>query len=277
MIESLTGHKRTQKQISSHVQVLRGIHNGKMYAGLKSWLQEESLPKLAVNSNELWCESTYNWKPSAYCQHSNPRNPCAQPGSSYQPDVVTEMTTFLGALLRDPEIHLQSGRKLTIQVQVPKSSLVVASVNRRMRVEILQHLGKGIPFEFYDDISALRCFCSLLSTDFQMHLRYVHIDFIEGRDTYSSIQSSRLSHSLSSLLPNLRSLHITLDPRVPEERSQSDAVEWGPQTKVFIATLHGIRAGVYLYVRFKYDREYFEREYVGKGWRPLVDERDYPL
>ena len=277
MIKSLAGQERSGKQISSHVQVLRGKHNGTMYAGLKTWFLEESLPEIAINSNKLWCESIYSWKPSAHCQDSSPRKLCAQLGCSSQPDVVSETTTFLGALLRDPEIRLRSGRKLKIQVQVPRSSLVVASVNRRIRVETLQHLGNGILFEFYDDFSALRCFCSLLSTDFQMHLRYVHIDFIEGRDTYSSIPSSRLSHSLSSLLPNLRSLYITFDPRVPEEWSPPDGIEWGPQTKFFLATLPGVRAGVYLYVRWLYDRDYFEKEYVGKGWRPLVDERDYPL
>ena len=177
-------------------------------------------------------------------------------------------TSFQTLLLQNPRIDLGANQILSVRRKDPvcKDQLTLTLVSRQIRAEALRFLDSHLAVSLHDDIEALMCFQKLINAEHEARVKYVHLDFLEGRDKFSSVPSSELTKVLTSLLPNLKLLHITLEPRLPE-RLQRPKPPWGPESISFLSTLSEMTVKVRLSLRWKEDCKYFEEEYAKpQGW-----------
>ena len=109
----------------------------------------------------------------------------------------------------------------------------------------------------------------MLGPEQSSHLTSIHVDFIEGRDAYSSIKSLKFCNFSCFLLPNLKVLKIDLTPRNPllRECPNSTSCFRSTETVAFLFTLNQMMAMVRLYLISRYDRDYLEgvRQASGMG------------
>lgn len=170
------------------------------------------------------------------------------------------------------DIYLFHPRCGNTQASPPKNFLASTLVSHQIRSEALAYLG-SLLFDFHDDIEILSI---LTNTGIKAHLKFVHIDFIEDRYAYSTLPSLFLSTFISSLLPNLKLLHITLIPGIPDINNDHADYHFGPQATGLLGTLHEMRATVQLSLKWNDDCEYFEKEYLEKGGWTCVGEVGFP-
>jgi len=262
VISEATGKFYNRKQISSHLQVLKHVTQDPQRASLG-----------LSSSHPAWSIGlpSYFWDLSPCQRHSTPWRGSSNPGCESQ--------SFMSLVQALPnlKIPLHSNEKLSIQSKVPRDSLALLSINQQIRIEALHQVHNCLSLDFYDDDFALEKFCTLFAAESQRLTRTLHIAFIEGRDVYSCVPSSKLGHFISSLLPDLKMLRITLSPCFQEANLDMVRVPpWGAQTKQFLPTLSSMRATVRITLRWLYECEYFEDKYMNTmGWR-FIGEEELP-
>ena len=160
--------------------------------------------------------------------------------------------------------------------------LALSSVNHLLRTQVLQYLVSQLSFDFTHDNEALQSFCKLVSPIHRQNVRHIAIEYVDGHTQDVVGSSTTFSTYLSTNLPNLKTIFLTLIPRNP---TYSDILNhywvfdyhWGQQTKDFLSNLGDFKTTIILNLRWKEDCDYFEENYVGiRGWKCIRRSEDQP-
>ena len=158
--------------------------------------------------------------------------------------------------------------------------LTLTRVNHQVRGETYETLPRS--FHFHNDLGAMRYFCSNANPSLALHITSLHFAFIQDFVTESPDERTTLAPFLAHWLPNLQRLYLTLLPRNPrlwdrlkhQRPSVCQGMEWGPQSILFLSCLVYTSFTVQLSLRWKYNCDFFEHEYVGKrGWFFVKEDR----
>ena len=168
----------------------------------------------------------------------------------------------------------QNDHEFSLQFPQPlgRNFLALSLVNHRFRTEVLQHIESLLSFDFTFDPSALLSFCTNVQPTHRQHVRHLAIEFVDSPHVVSP--STTFGTYLSTNLPNLKSVFLTLIPRDPTRNHFFDT-QWGQETEAFLSNLGDWKATIILYLRWEEDCEYFEENYVGdRGWRCIRRSED---
>lgn len=159
--------------------------------------------------------------------------------------------------------------------------LALSSVNHLIRTETSQYFASQLSFDFTHDREALRSFCALVTPIHRQCVRHIAIEFVEGHTQDIPNPSTTFGTYLSTNLPNLKTLFLTLIPRSPTDVNLRNLWtfdwHWGQQTKDFLSSLENFTATIVLSLRWEEDCDYFEENYVGiRGWKCIRRSEDQP-
>ena len=273
----LTGCSRNRKQVSGHLQFLKSLAH---QMGDSSHSR-----KRTVNGSENSCQD--------FCPDKR--------------DIISPRTQGLERISGSSLMNQPSDRvSLTVQnvpKKVPASQLYawpqmifnqdfksLIRVSRNVRVQIFRFVHFSLVLNSYNDTNDLLRLCDIIETGTLMHISTIHVifvggDSIESPSSNSPDPSADFGQIVTERFPNLKTLTVTLIPRFLDPRKYSYAemrlildqsmrwvasaqdVKWGPRTKLFLASLGNMKALVHITLRWKFDCDYFEKEYVKKkGW-----------
>ena len=163
-------------------------------------------------------------------------------------------------------------------------------VSRSLRTETFRFVHFSLLLNSYTDTKDLLRLCDIIEIDTLMHISTIHVIFAGGDSiNSSSIDSQDASADFGPIVterfPNLKTLTVSLIPRFLDPRKYTygemcpilnqsmrwvaapQEVEWGLRTNLFLASLGNMKASVQITLRWKFDCDYFEREYVKeRGW-----------
>ena len=167
------------------------------------------------------------------------------------------------------QIASQNDHKLLLQPLRPLGSnfLALSLVNKLFRTEVLQYIESHLSFDFTGDAFALPSFCELVSPVHRQRVRHLAIEFVDGHIPDVQGPSTTFGAYLSTNLPNLKTVFLTLIPRNPTRINVRDW-EWGQPIEDFLSCLGDSKATIILNLRWREDCDYFEGKHVGtRGWR----------
>lgn len=116
----------------------------------------------------------------------------------------------------------------------------------------------------------------------RQRVRHIAIEFVDGHTRDIPSPSTAFGTYLSTNLPNLKTIFLTLIPRNPTGSGSPNQFwvfdyRWGQHTKDFLSGLGDFKATIILYLRWKEDCDYFEENYVGiRGWKCIRRGEDQP-
>lgn len=184
------------------------------------------------------------------------------------PSLFHEISHF--ASQNDHEFSLQSSQPLG------RNFLALGLVNHRFRTEVLQHIESRLSFDFTFDPSALPLFCTNVQSTNREHVRHLAIEIVDSPRLVGPWTT--FGTYLSTNLPNLKTVFLTLIPRDPTRNDfRNDLLDfqWGQETEAFLSNLGDWKATIILYLRWEEDCDYFEEKYVGdRGWRCIRRDED---
>ena len=285
IIYELTGARRHRKEVSSHIQVLRGwvrdmeppskrileqIRSHLSEIQHSNILDEDDLSRMIdivedILPNELDKLSGALIEESQINELSPPR-PRLDFGSSPVITPNAEIFRLLSSTASDPNscytFSLSTPALRRTSALADDNLLSPTLINRFHRKQSLAVLASNLVYEVEDDIRAIYAFDN---QDTGFSIKRLRLTFVEGYMQVSFIE--RLASGLLNPLPNLRELFIELWPRNPTRENKEDRF-WGHQTFSLLDALGEIEAHVVIDLRWMIDCERFERGYVGiKGWR----------
>ena len=180
-------------------------------------------------------------------------------------------------------IDFQNFHELSLKPLRPLGTnfLALSSVNHLLRTESLQYITSQLSFDFTYDREALRSFCTLVNPIHMQHVRHIAIEFVEGLTQDIPSPWTSFGTYLSTKLPNLKTIFLTLSPRNPTDISLRNLLtsdyHWGQQTKDFLSSLGDFTATIVLSLRWEEDCDYFEENYMGvRGWKCIRRSEDQP-
>lgn len=166
--------------------------------------------------------------------------------------------------------------ELSLQPLRPLGSnfLALSFVNHLFRTEVLQYIESHLSFDFTGDAVALQSFCANVKPAHKQHVRHLAIEFVDSHAPDVLGPSTTFGTYLSTNLPNLKIVFLSLIPRNPTRYDQLD-YQWGQETEHFLSSLSDLKATIILNLRWKEDCEYLEEKYVGvRGWRCIRRSED---
>lgn len=299
VIFEYTGQRRDRKQISSHIQALRRISSRMPEASDRLTQQivraaaelreADTEDKIKVdrilgriqNATFVLARRNQEIQYAAFADSQRRRRQSRReiqtpPKRRMRLENITldgQAHTLLHEVLY---IASQNDHELSFQPLRPLGDnfLALSSVNHRFRTEVLQYIESHLSFAFTNDTVALQSFCTLVEPIHRQQVRHIAIDIvdIDARDVPTP--STTFGTYLSTNLPNLKTVFLTLIPRDPT-RSHTFGYKWGQQTEDFLSSLGTWKATVVLSLRWKEDCDYFESRYVGiRGWRCIRRSED---
>ena len=181
-------------------------------------------------------------------------------------------------------IASQDVHELSIKPSRPLGSkfLALSSVNHLLRNATLQYIISHLSFDFTHDRKALQSFCEMVKPIHKQHVRRIAIEFVDGHTPHIPSPSTTFGTYLSTNLPNLKTIFLTLIPRNPTDSGILNNFwvfdyRWGQHTKNFLSGLRDFKATIILNLRWKEDCDYFEENYVGvRGWTCIRRSEDQP-
>lgn len=279
IIYELTGIRRRQRIIPSHIQVLKDF----LHPSIPE--SKHILPTISESISALRHLNVSNdtfeiVKTITVIQNSLPKLQSAfqsehdtaipTPPEPISTDISSSPTTTPHpGISRTPSTIISnpgSAPYLSLSLHPPSPSnlLSLTLVNHFHRTHALSVLASILIFDFSDNIEAIYA----LHTPFtSQYIKLINLLFVEGYMPLP-IVSHLLAHgSNSTLLPSLRELSIKIWPRDPTREDRGD-IRWGGQTHELLQTLRGFREGTVKVVvgfRLESDCGRFEEGYV--GWR----------
>ena len=300
MIFQLTGLVRNRKQVSSHVQYLKGLARDVAKTSPKSVRPKngtrdpQQLSHLYVTDTDAFrkhgSDSLLDFSPMNQCSDLVPF--AFQSTSSESPTSVLFSIQDVPNDARD--VPIQS--PIELRIRVNGQILSLATVCRRFRAEVLQNI-PSVTLHPFNGVNDLLSLCTLSDIDPRIRIKTINATIMGGIDTKSSASqdsygSTDIGTVISDRLPNLRTLNVTLvplflDPRQHTEVEINDAFTWiygngavlnsrtwGRRTHNFLASLSKIKATVRVTLNWQIYCDYFEREYVSKGEWVFVDQKE---
>lgn len=170
----------------------------------------------------------------------------------------------------------QNNHELSFQILRPLGDrfLALSSVSHLFRSEVWQYIESHLSFDFAGDAEAMQSFCENVQPTHRHNVRHIAIEFVDSQAADVFTSSTTFGTYLSTNLPNLRTVHLTLIPRDPTRNDVRDR-QWGQHTEYFLSKLGDVKATVILNLRWKRDCDYFENRYVGiGGWKRVYRGED---
>ena len=300
-IYELTGEIRNRKQISSHIQHIKtiGSHMSRLPTKLTQQmietataLREADFGDTSLVYRHIRCiQNAANVLARRSRTHSKPKRSMGASTrvvKSIQPPIAQSADSLFCRLSRLASVE---EHRLVIRPTHPfdMGFLNVTLTNRQIRAEALQFQESKFVFDIQDDIETLHVFCETLTPSLCQRIRYIHLESIEGRTQHLSTISTSPKVYLETSLPTLQTLFVSLVPRDPTiehshypprwgpntSRPHEDS-RWGSKTSAFLAELSRMKMTVVLSLRWDFDCEFFEKEYVIVRWQCMqVGEADY--
>ncbi|CAD6589615.1 MAG: hypothetical protein ASARMPREDX12_003904 [Alectoria sarmentosa] len=302
VIFEYTGQWRNRKQISSHIQALRRISSRmpeasdrltqqivRAAAELREADTEDEIKVDRIlgqiqNATFVLARRNQDTQYAAFADSQRRRRQSrreiqAPPKRRMRLENITldgQGHTLLHEVLY---IASQNDHELSFQPLRPLGDnfLALSSVNHRFRTEVLQYIESHLSFAFTNDTVALQSFCTLVEPIHRQQIRHIAIDIVDtdARDVPSP--STTFGIYLSTNLPNLKTVFLTLIPRDPTRSHTVGHHQWGQQTEDFLSSLGTWKATVVLSLQWKEDCDYFESKYVGlRGWRCIIRRSEVP-
>ena len=301
VIYECTGQRRSRKQVSSHIQALRKMITempedwdnliqqvDRATTELREAETEDTAQITRIirrGQNALFILATRNLENEYAAFHrSHPRQrqrrrkTQASPKSRIRPAKFMPDGPAHSLFHEISRFAPQNGRELSFEPLRPLGAnfLALSSVDHFFRTEVLQYIEDHLSFDFTDNEIALQSFCTHIEPIRRQHLKQIAVEFVDSHAADVPSPSTTFGTYLSTNLPNLKTVSLTLIPRNPTRADIFDTQHhWGQPTEDFMSSLDDLKATVVLKLQWKEDCDYFEENYVGiRGWKCIQRSED---
>lgn len=242
VIYEYTGQWRSRKQISSHIQQLRNISSRMPEAWDRLTQQvargvaelgeadrddifktnqilgriQDATFVLARRNHEIQYAA---FALSQRRRRQSPPKIQAPPKKHIRPEKVLLDGSAPSLFHEILNIDSQDVHELSLKPSRPLGSdfLALSSVNHVLRTETLQYVMSHLSFDFTHDREALQSFCTMVNPIHRQHVRHIAIEFVDGHTPDIPSPSTTFGTYLSTNLPNLKTIFLTLIPRNPTD------------------------------------------------------------
>ncbi|MCJ1460449.1 hypothetical protein MMC28_010831 [Mycoblastus sanguinarius] len=238
-IQELTGEIRDRKQVSSHLQVLKGFGfqidevftqlvrqifdaaSDLQYINMSDQAQFRQLLGRIQNAASLLARGCQKGSSGA----SVPLRPALLSNS---PSLPAPIFRELSVIASNPDKNIS----FRPTQPLPKKFLALTLVNHQLSGEFLIFLDSRCIIDFADDIEAIHSFCAHISRGACLSVRTIRLEFIDSRTLYDSLLWTILSAYLNTKLPRLQTVFLKLTPRDPmPSRPKSEEYVYIPQAE----------------------------------------------